>query len=134
MKNTLRDELKTLNREKFEELVNKAYENIPERFKQKMENVEIIVEDFPAPEDLEQLRIRGEKLLLGFYRGTPLPKRSVWQVARLPDKIVLFQRNIERMCRSEKEIEERVYEVLLHEIGHYFGLSDKEMYELMGSD
>ncbi|MGE5443988.1 MAG: metallopeptidase family protein [Ignavibacteriales bacterium] len=134
MKNTLRDELKTLDREKFEELVNKAYEKIPERFKQKMENVEIIVEDFPTPEDLEQLRIRGEKLLLGFYRGTPLPKRSVWQVARLPDKIVLFQRNIERMCRSEKEIEERVYEVLLHEIGHYFGLSDKEMYELMGSD
>lgn len=120
--------------QKFEGLVNKAYEKIPERFKQKMENVEIIVEDFPAPEDLEQLRIRGEKLLLGFYRGTPLPKRSVWQVARLPDKIVIFQRNIERMCRSEKEIEERVYEVLLHEIGHYFGLSDKEIYELIGSD
>ncbi len=134
MKNTLRDELVTLDREKFEELVNKAYEKIPERFKQKMENVEIIVEDSPTPEDLEQLRIRGENLLLGFYRGTPLPKRSVWQVARLPDKIVLFQRNIERMCRGEKEIEERVYEVLLHEIGHYFGLSDKEIYELMGSD
>jgi predicted Zn-dependent protease with MMP-like domain len=134
VKNTLRDELVTLDREKFEELVNKAYEKIPERFKQKMENVEIIVEDSPTPEDLEQLRIRGENLLLGFYRGTPLPKRSVWQVARLPDKIVLFQRNIERMCRGEKEIEERVYEVLLHEIGHYFGLSDKEIYELMGSD
>ncbi len=124
----------TLDREKFEELVNKAYEKIPERFKRRMENVEIIVEDSPTPEDLEQLRIRGENLLLGFYRGTPLPKRSVWQIARLPDKIVLFQRNIERMCRGEKEIEERVYEVLLHEIGHYFGLSDKEIYELMGSD
>ncbi len=134
MKNTPGDELVTLDREKFEELVNKAYEKIPERFKRRMENVEIIVEDSPTPEDLEQLRIRGENLLLGFYRGTPLPKRSVWQIARLPDKIVLFQRNIERMCRGEKEIEERVYEVLLHEIGHYFGLSDKEIYELMGSD
>jgi predicted Zn-dependent protease with MMP-like domain len=134
VKNTPGDELVTLDREKFEELVNKAYEKIPERFKRRMENVEIIVEDSPTPEDLEQLRIRGENLLLGFYRGTPLPKRSVWQVARLPDKIVLFQRNIERMCRGEKEIEERVYEVLLHEIGHYFGLSDKEIYELMGSD
>ena len=123
-----------MDREKFEELVEKAYERIPEKFKRKMENVEIIVEDYPTPEDLEQLRIRGETLLLGFYRGTPLPKRSIWQVARLPDKIVLFQRNIERMCRSEKGIEERVYEVLLHEIGHYFGLSDKEIYELMGSD
>jgi len=134
VKNTPGDELVTLDREKFEELVNKAYEKIPERFKRRMENVEIIVEDSPTPEDLEQLRIRGENLLLGFYRGTPLPKRSVWQIARLPDKIVLFQRNIERMCRGEKEIEERVYEVLLHEIGHYFGLSDKEIYELMGSD
>ena len=123
-----------MDREKFEELVEKAYERVPENFKRKMENVEIIVEDYPTPEDLEQLRIRGEKLLLGFYRGTPLPKRSVWQVARLPDTIVLFQRNIERMYRGEKEVEERVYEVLLHEIGHYFGLSDKEIYELMGSD
>jgi predicted Zn-dependent protease with MMP-like domain len=99
-----------------------------------MENVEIIVEDFPSNQDLEYLDIRDRELLLGLYRGTPLPKRSIWQVARLPDKIVLFQRNIERMFKSEKEIEEKVYEVLLHEIGHYFGLSDKEIYELMGSD
>ena len=123
-----------MNRETFEELIDKAYEKIPEKFKQKMENVELIVEDFPTPEDLEQPRIRGGSLLLGLYRGTPLPKRSIWQVVRLPDRIVLFQKNIERMCRSEKEVEEKVYEVLLHEVGHYFGLSDKEIYELMGSD
>ncbi|MER3446489.1 MAG: hypothetical protein C4291_06390 [Candidatus Dadabacteria bacterium] len=123
-----------MDRERFGEFVEKAYERVPERFKRKMENIEIIVEDSPTPEDLEQLRIRGEKLLLGLYRGAPLPKRSIWQVARLPDKIVFFQRNIERICRSEKEIEESIYEVLLHEIGHYFGLSDKEIYELMGSD
>ena len=123
-----------MDREKFEELVEKAYERVPEKFKRKMENIEIIVEDFPTLGDLEQLRIRGGELLLGLYRGTPLPKRSIWQAARLPDKIVLFQRDIERMCRSEKEVEEKVYEVLLHEIGHYFGLSDKEIYELMGSD
>jgi predicted Zn-dependent protease with MMP-like domain len=123
-----------LNRETFEELIDKAFEKIPQKFKQKMENVEIIVEDFPTPEDLEQPRIRDESLLLGLYRGTPLPKRSIWQVARLPDRIILFQKNIERMYRSKKEVEQKVYEVLLHEIGHYFGLSDKEIYELMGSD
>ena len=122
-----------MDREKFEELVEKAYERVPEKFKRKMENIEITVEDFPTPGDLEQLRIRGGELLLGLYRGTPLPKRSIWQAVRLPDKIVLFQRDIERMCRSEKEVEEKVYEVLLHEIGHYFGLSDKEIYGLMGS-
>jgi predicted Zn-dependent protease with MMP-like domain len=52
----------------------------------------------------------------------------------MPDKIVLFQKNIERTCKNEKEIEEKVYEVIQHEIAHYFGLSDKEIYELMGSD
>ncbi len=123
-----------MDREKFEELVEKAYERIPEKFKRKMENIEITVEDFPTLRDLERLRIRGGELLLGLYRGTPLPKRSIWQAVQLPDKIVLFQKGIERMCRSEKEVEEKVYEVLLHEIGHYFGLSDKEIYELMGSD
>ena len=123
-----------MNRETFEELIDKAFEKIPQKFKQKMENVEIIVEDFPTPEDLEQPRIRDGSLLLGLYRGTPLPKRSIWQVARLPDRIVLFQKNIERMYRSKKEVEQKVYEVLLHEIGHYFGLSDKEIYELMDSD
>ena len=72
--------------------------------------------------------------MLGLYRGTPLPQRSVWQGARLPDKIVIYQKDIERVCRSDKEIEDRVNEVLQHEIAHYFGLSDDEIYELMGRD
>jgi predicted Zn-dependent protease with MMP-like domain len=120
-----------LDREEFTKLVEKAYQGIPDKFKQKMENIEIIVEDFPTPEDLERLKIRRGRLLLGLYRGTPLPQRSVWQGVRLPDTVVLFQKNIERICRNEKEVEEKVQEVLLHEIGHYFGLSDKEIYELM---
>ena len=122
-----------MEQEKFEELVDKAYQKIPEKFKQKIENMVITVEDYPTQEDLGHLKSRGGNLLLGLYRGTPLPQRSVWQVARMPDKIVLFQKNIERICRSEKELEEKVYEVLQHEIAHYFGLSDREIYELMGS-
>lgn len=121
-----------MDREKFEQLVQKAYEEIPEVFKERMENIEVIVEDFPTPEDLERLGIRSGRSLLGLYRGTPLPHRSVWQGVRLPDTIVLFQRNIEGTCRYEEEVEEKVKEVLVHEIGHYFGLSDEEIYELMG--
>ncbi|HEX3036962.1 MAG TPA: metallopeptidase family protein [Thermodesulfobacteriota bacterium] len=121
-----------MDREKFEKLVEKAYEEIPEVFKERMENIEVIVEDFPTPEDLERLGIRSKSSLLGLYRGTPLPHRSVWQGVRLPDTIVLFQRNIEGTCRYEEEVEEKVKEVLVHEIGHYFGLSDEEIYELMG--
>lgn len=122
-----------MERKKFEELIDRAYQKIPEKFKQKIENMVITVEDHPTQEDLEHLSIRGGNILLGLYRGTPLPQRSVWQAVRMPDKIVLFQKNIERICRSEKELEEKVYEVLQHEIAHYFGLSDREIYELMGS-
>ena len=121
-----------MEQKKFEELVDKAYQKIPEKFKQKMENIVITVEDYPTQEDLGHLKSRGKNILLGLYRGTPLPQRSIWQVARMPDKIVLFQKNIEKICSSEKEVEEKVYEVLQHEIAHYFGLSDREIYELMG--
>ena len=123
-----------LDREKFKELVDKAFENLPDKFKEKIQNVAITVEDFPSRYDLDGLKINDGRFLLGLYRGTPLPQRSVWQGIQFPDKIILFKRNIERMCRNEKEVEEKVNEVLLHEIAHYFGLSDKEIYELMGSD
>lgn len=121
-----------MNRKRFEELVNKAYENIPREFRDKIDNVAIKVEDYPTTDDLEKLEIRGNGLLLGLYRGTPLPQRSVWQGIRMPDEIVLYQKDIEKVCNTDQEIEERVNEVLQHEIAHYFGLNDDEIYELMG--
>ena len=121
-----------MNRKRFEELVNKAYENIPREFRDKIDNVAIKVEDYPTTDDLEKLEIRGNGLLLGLYRGTPLPQRSVWQGIRMPDEIVLYQKDIEKVCSTDQEIEERVNEVLQHEIAHYFGLNDDEIYELMG--
>jgi len=121
-----------LDKNKFEDLVEKAYNNIPQKFRDKIDNVAITVEDYPSAEDLEKLKIREKGLLLGLYRGTPLPQRSVWQGVRLPDEIVIFQKDIEKVCKTEKDIEERVNEVLQHEIAHYFGLNDDEIYELMG--
>jgi predicted Zn-dependent protease with MMP-like domain len=121
-----------VNRKKFEDLVDTAYEKIPQKFRDKIDNVAIMVEDYPSAEDLEKLKIRGKGLLLGLYRGTPLHQRSVWQGVRLPDEIVLYQKDIEKVCKTQDEIEERVNEVLQHEIAHYFGLNDDEIYELMG--
>ena len=121
-----------MDKNKFEDLVEKAYNNIPQKFRDKIDNVEITVEDYPSAEDLETLKIRGKGLLLGLYRGTPLPQRSVWQGVRLPDEIVIYQKDIEKVCKTEEDIEERVNEVLQHEIAHYFGLNDDEIYELMG--
>jgi predicted Zn-dependent protease with MMP-like domain len=123
-----------VDRKRFEGLVEKAYQKIPDKFKERIDNVVIKVEDYPTREDLEKLKIRKEGLLLGLYRGTPLHQRSVWQGIRLPDEIVLYQKDIEKVCRSDREIEDRVNEVLQHELGHYFGLSDDEIYELMGRD
>lgn len=123
-----------MNKKKFEELVEQTYERIPKEYRDKIENVVITVQDYPGEDDIEKLKIRDEGLLLGLYRGTPLPQRSVWQGVRTPDEIVLFQKDIERVCRNDKEIEEKVDEVLKHEIAHYFGLSDDEIYALMGRD
>ena len=123
-----------MRKEKFEELVDRAYQKIPEQFKKKIDNVVIKVEDYPSGEDLEKLKIRKEGLLLGLYRGTPLHLRSVWQGIRMPDEIVLYQNDIEKVCRNDEEIEAKINEVLQHELGHYFGLSDDEIYELMGRD
>lgn len=121
-----------MNRKSFEQLVEKAYNSIPEEFKSKLDNIVFRVEDYPTKDDIEKLKIRRDTMLLGLYRGVPLPKRSVWQGAGMPDEIVIYQKDIERICRNEREVEEKVNEVIVHEIGHYFGLSDNEIYELMG--
>ena len=123
-----------MKRQRFEQLVEEAYDRIPEKFRNKIDNVVIKVEDYPTREDLEKLEIRGEGLLLGLYRGTPLHLRSVWEGVRLPDEIVLYQKDIEKICRTDEEIADRVEEVLQHEIAHYFGLNDDEIYALMGRD
>ena len=123
-----------MTRQKFEKLVQQAYQDIPAKFREKIDNVVITVKDYPGPHEIEELKLREDSLLLGLYKGTPLPKRSIWQGARVPDEIILFQKDIERVCRSETEIKERVNEVLKHEIAHYFGLSDDEIYALMGRD
>ena len=85
-----------------------------------MENVEIVIEDEPVP----------QKTLLGLYQGIPLKLRGSWYGNVLPDKITLFQRNIEWQCRNETEIEELVNEVLIHEIGHYFGFDEDDLQDI----
>lgn len=118
--------------ERFEELVQKAWDNIPEKFKKKIDNVTITVQDRPTGEQMRSLGLGRNDLLLGLYSGVPMGQRSVWQTLRFPDRIILFQHHIEQVCRNEFEVEEKVEEVLIHEIAHYFGMSDEEIYTLMG--
>lgn len=118
-----------MDKKRFEVLVEEAFEELPEEFKARIENVHVVVEDLPDENDMRGTRIRNPYSLLGLYSGIPLNRRGpdygVHPV--LPDRIKLFQRNIERDCRSDREIEDRIKEVLIHEVAHYFGMTDQEI-------
>ena len=109
---------------KFEKLVAEAVATLPEQFQKKMENVNILVEDEPSRQLLKQQGIGQNNSLLGLYQGIPLKNRGVSYTNVLPDKIIIYQKPIERLCRNEKEIKEKVRAVFRHELGHHFGMSE----------
>jgi len=114
-----------MEREKFEKLVEEALAGLPRRFKKLLHNLAVIVEDAP-PRDMLSRRISSSNLL-GLYHGVPFKHRGSYYGNVPPDVIVIYQRPIERISTSEDEIRKRVREVVLHEIGHYFGLSEEEL-------
>jgi len=119
-------------REQFEEIAQHAFDSLPDTFKQRVENVQIVIEDFPTDDALERTRASRHSLL-GLYQGVPLPHRgtSYGMYPVGPDKISLYQRNIERTCSDDQEVERRIVEVLFHELGHYFGMNEREVREAL---
>ncbi|MCX6135704.1 MAG: metallopeptidase family protein [Ignavibacteriales bacterium] len=117
-----------MTREQFEEIAQHAFDSLPDAFKHKIENVQIVVEDYPSGDALARTRA-GKFTLLGLYQGVPLPHRgtSYGMYPVGPDKISLYQKNIEQTCSTEQEIERRIVEVLFHELGHYFGMNEQEV-------
>jgi predicted Zn-dependent protease with MMP-like domain len=109
---------------KFEALVAKAIEALPEEFKEKLENIDILIEDWPSQRQLRKVRLRQPVQLLGLYEGVPRTGRGQGYNMVLPDKITIFQKPIESICSSDKEIEAEVGDVVRHEIAHYFGIGD----------
>ena len=105
---------------KFEELVAQALDDLPEAFRERLTHVAIIVEDLP-PEEPK----RGG-ILLGLFHGIPRTEKSVF-TSSPPDRIFLYQRNIEAVCRNDAEVRRQIRATLLHEVGHYFGLSEVEL-------
>lgn len=116
-----------MDRARFEALVGEAVAGLPRFFRDRLENVAIIVEDYPGPETGGRFRRRS---ILGLYHGVPQPARTVWAQYPFPDQIYIYQKNIEALCRTEEEIREQVRETVIHEIGHYFGLTDEEIARL----
>ena len=107
-----------------------ALKRLPQFFKKKMKNVDVVVEDQASRELLLEMGLRSPFELLGLYQGVPLDRRGFYYGNVLPDKITLFQVPIESMCKTREEIEEQVREVVIHEVGHYFGLDDERLREL----
>jgi predicted Zn-dependent protease with MMP-like domain len=118
-------------REQFRQLVDEALETIPDDFREAMQNIAIVVEDEPTLAQLESAGIESpEDTLLGLYEGTPLTERSWTHGNALPDKITLFQGPIEDDSDDEDDVVVAIGETLIHEIGHYFGLSEEEIQEI----
>ncbi len=116
-----------MDRKRFEKLVEQALARLPEVFRSKLTNIAIIVEDLPPREArLPDGQAERDDLLLGLFHGVPLTDRSVFQ-ANLPDRIFLYQKNIEAVCANDEEIRREIRATLLHELGHYFGLSEDEL-------
>lgn len=110
-------------RARFARLVSRALDDLPAEFREKMRNVEVVVEDEPDPETLEE---GGE--LLGLYEGVPLTQRrdEPW----VPDRICIYRRPIEAMSSSPRVQAQIVRETVVHEIAHHFGISDERLHEL----
>jgi predicted Zn-dependent protease with MMP-like domain len=116
-----------MTRTEFRELVDEALDTIPERFRAAMQNIAIVVEDEPTPEQLASVEIEPPDTLLGLYEGIPLPERGWSHGNTLPDKITLFQFPIEDSSDDDDDVVIAIGETLIHEVGHYFGLSEEEI-------
>jgi predicted Zn-dependent protease with MMP-like domain len=119
-----------MTRERFTQLVEEALREIPRRFRKEMKNVAVVVEDEPAPELLEEMGIDADDTLFGLYQGTPLTERG-WSFGNnLPDRISIYQKPTEEACETEDDIRDCIAETVIHEFGHYFGMSEEEIEEI----
>jgi len=119
-----------MTRHEFERLVAEAVTLIPARFRREMKNLAVVVEDEPSAELLAEMEVEPPDSLYGLYQGTPLTERTWGYGNTLPDRITIYQRSIEDDCEDEDEMRAVIGETLIHEVGHYFGLSEEEIEEI----
>ena len=123
-----------MNREAFEQLVDQAVSSLPAEFAERLDNVAIFVEDYPSRRRRSRSRLGPDSTLLGLYEGVPLTARGTDYGMVLPDRITIFQKPIESICRNDAEVVKTVRRVVLHEIAHHFGISDARLEELEGEE
>jgi predicted Zn-dependent protease with MMP-like domain len=124
-----------MKREKFVKLVEESLDALPARFRKRMRNVSVLVEDLPpARRPQRDSRNAGdldsgdaEDLVLGVFEGVPTTRKSVFDLPGGPDRIVLYQNNIEAVCSNEAEVRREIYLTIVHELGHYFGMTEAQL-------
>lgn len=123
-----------MDRERFKELVTQAVDSLPEEFRTKLENIDMVVEDWPSQGQMARAGLRRGQMILGLYQGVPQTKRGRHYGLVMPDKITIFQKPIEAKCRYEAEITAEVGRVVRHEIGHHFGLGEGRLRQIEGGE
>ena len=120
-----------MERKEFEEMVLKVMEELPRQFRDKLENVDIVIEDAPDMRTVRALGLGSRGRLLGLYQGVPLKDRTHYYGMVMPDKITLYMENIERSCGgSAEDVYKEVKYVIEHEIAHHFGITDKRLRDI----
>lgn len=117
-----------MERERFERLVEQVLDSLPQEFRERIHNLAVLVEDRPHGEVTRQRPGSGKQgLILGVYQGVPATRKSTFDLFQGPDRIVIYQKNIEAICRTEDEIRHEVRQTVLHELGHYFGMDEEQL-------
>lgn len=119
-----------MERERFEELVEQAVESLPQQFRDRLENVAVVVQYWPTGRQLRSVGLRYREELLGLYEGVPLTAFGKEHALVPPDKISIFQRPIELAYRTEGRIVRGIEETVRHEIAHHFGISDRRLEDI----
>ena len=116
--------------EHFEELVRRAVATLPDDIANRMDNVDIEVQDVASDQQLASLGVPQGHTLLGLYQGVPLTRRTSGYALVPPDRITIFQRPLEAMARDDDDLVDRVRDTVVHEIAHHFGISDPRLREI----
>ncbi len=120
-----------MRRAEFERVVKEALNGLPETFQHRIRNLAVVIEDTASADLLAQLGLEHPHELLGLYQGVSLDKRGFYYGNVLPDRISLYKKPIEAQCRSKQEMIRLIQEVVLHEVGHYFGLDDQALEKIL---
>lgn len=116
-----------LSRDDFQKAVADALDSLPEEFRRRVNNVAVLVEDLP-PHPIPAEPGQPRRILLGLFHGVPMTMKSVFQgPIGSPDYVVLYQKNIESVCSTEAEVRQQIRQTVIHEMGHYFGMSEEQL-------